>query len=96
MTPARQQLIVESYARGDRVDDILSDWCISGATLTRIIRQVHAPLRTPDHRSRKRVAYLKRPQRVAERNQPCSGAPNTFQPSSNSSKNNSSVLPIGP
>lgn len=96
MTPARQQLIAESYAHGDRVDDILSDWCISGATLTRIIRQVHAALRAPNHRSTKRRAYLKRQQRVAARNQPCNGAPNTFQPSSNSSKNNNSVLPIGP
>ncbi len=67
MTPARQQLILDDYRRGTPSRDILCDWCISGTTLTWIIRQAQERLAMPQRRSFKRRAYLKRQRRVAER-----------------------------
>ncbi len=89
-------LILDDYRRGTAIRDILCDWCISGSTLTWIIRKAREPLRAAQRRNGKRRQYLKRQEAITKRAQPCSGAPNTRQPSNSSSRNSSSVLPIGP
>ncbi len=67
VTPTRQMLILDDYRRGTAIRDILCDWCISGSTLTWIIRKAREPLAMPQRRSHKRRAYLKRQERIRAR-----------------------------